>query len=154
MLVSEGGLGQHAAKVEMENPQKLVTFQKLLYILDWFYLPSNAMSRVSVVALYLRILTGRTHRAFCWFVIGFLLSNMIAILVAAQVECFPLQYTWDRTIQGGHCFNQIVYYKVANIPNVVADVMILALPIPTVWNLQTSLSRKGEIAAVFFLGSM
>lgn len=152
--VVQGGLGQHVAKVKMENPQKVVTFLELLYILDWFYVPSNAMSRISVVALYLRIFTNRTHRAFCWFVVAFLLGIMAATIIAAQVECFPLQYTWDRTIEGGHCFNQVFWYQITNVPNVVADVMILALPIPTVWKLHASTTRKVGIATVFLTGSM
>ena len=138
----------------MEDPQKVVTGQELLYILDWFYVPSNAMSRISVVALYLRVLTGRLYRFFCWFIIAFLLANMSATIIAAQLECFPLQYTWDRTIEGGHCFNQTLWYQVTNIPNVVADVMILVLPIPTVWSLHASLSRKLGIATVFLTGSL
>ncbi|KAL4862421.1 hypothetical protein BDV12DRAFT_203069 [Aspergillus spectabilis] len=72
------------------------------------------MSRVSVVAPYLLIFTDKTT------------------IIAAQLECFPLAYTWDRTIPDGTCFDQILWYKLSSIPNAVAVVFILALPILTV----------------------
>ncbi|RAL13171.1 uncharacterized protein BO97DRAFT_388960 [Aspergillus homomorphus CBS 101889] len=152
--VIKGGLGRHGAAVEQEDPQKLMTFLELLYVLDWFYVPSNAMSRISVVALYLRFFTQPLYRAACWGVIAFLLGNMIATIIAAQVECFPLQFTWDKTIRGGHCFNLILWYKLTNLPTVISDVMVMALPVPTVWGLQASFSCKAGIATVFLTGSM
>lgn len=154
MDVVYGGLGRHVASVVNEDPKKMVTFLKLLYILDWFYVPSNAMSRISVVALYLRIFTSKLYRGICWCVIAFLLGNMLATILAAQLECFPLAYTWDKSIPNGRCFNQILWYELTNIPNVVGDVMILVLPIPTVWNLKASTGKKAGIAMVFLMGSM
>ena len=138
----------------MEDPNKLEIFFKLLYSLDWLYVPSNALSRVSIVALYLRIFNDKFYRKACWFVIIFLLGNMVAIMVSAQVECFPIEYIWDKSIEGGRCFNQVLWYQLANIPNVLADLMILVLPIPTVWGLSTTAERKAGIAAVFLLGSV
>jgi hypothetical protein len=152
--VSKGGLGRHSASVAIEDLSKIVTFLKILYILDRFYVPSNAMSRISVVALYLRVFNDRVYRGACWFMIAFLLGNMIAIIIAAQLECFPLNYTWDKSIKRGNCFNQILWYKLTNIPNVVADVMILVLTIPTIWTLHASIHRRAGIAAVFLTGSM
>ncbi|KAL3473782.1 hypothetical protein BJX99DRAFT_261039 [Aspergillus californicus] len=137
-----GGLGRPTPVVMDEDPQQVVTFLKLLYILDWFYVPSNAMSRVSVVALYLRIFTDKIYRGACW------------LIIAAQLECFPLAHAWDRTIPGGACFNQVLWYKLSNIPNVIADVFTLALPIPTVWNLKASRGKKVGITMVFLMGSI
>ncbi|KAI9036750.1 cytochrome P450 [Aspergillus affinis] len=150
-----GGLGRHTASVMAEDPKMMVTFAKLLYILDWFYVPSNCLSRISVVALYLRIFTSKLYRGICWFAIAFLIANMLSTIIAAQLECVPLAYTWDKTLPGGgKCFDQILWYEVSNIPNVVGDLMILVLPIPTVWGLKASAGRKLGIAMVFFMGSI
>ncbi|KAK1145155.1 hypothetical protein N8T08_004588 [Aspergillus melleus] len=152
--VIHAGLGRHAASVVAEDPNKMVIFFKLLYTLYWFYVPSNAMSRISVVALYLRIFTGRLYRAICWIVIVLLLGCMVATIIAAQLECFPLAYTWDKSIPGGRCFNQMLWYELTNISNVVGDLIILVLPIPTVWNLKASTGKKAGIAVVFLTGSI
>ncbi|KAH8429732.1 uncharacterized protein LDX57_007404 [Aspergillus melleus] len=150
-----GGLGRHTAAVVAEDPNQMVVFAKLLYVLDWFYVPSNCMSRISVVALYLRIFTSKFYRGICWFVIAFLIGNMLSTIIAAQLECVPLEYTWNKALPGGGtCFDQILWYEISNIPNVVGDLMILVLPIPTVWGLKASTGRKLGIAMVFFMGSI
>jgi len=140
--------------VVAEDPAKLVLYLKLLYILDWFYVPSNALSRISVVLLYLRIFTSRAARICCWAVISFLIANCVSTIIAAQFECIPFTFMWDKTIEGGRCFDQLLWYKLSNIPNVVADVAIMLLPIRTVFYLKASMMRKLGIAVVCLTGSM
>lgn len=138
----------------MEDPSMITKYLQLLYALDWFYVPSNMLSRISVIFLYLRIFTDKWARAACWFVMAFLVANCVATIIAAQLECTPLAYTWDKSIVGGSCFNQVLWYQVTNFPNIAGDVMIALLPVRTVWGLKASTARKAGIAAVCLLGSM
>lgn len=149
-----GGLGRHGAVVIMEDPRKIQNFLLLLYILDWFYVPSNMLSRMSVVILYLRIFTSTWGHVACWGVMAFLAGNCMATVIAAQVECTPLAFAWDKSIEGGRCFNHLLWYQLSNFPNIAADVMIMALPIRTVWGLKASTACKSGIAAVCLLGSI
>ncbi|KAF3063484.1 hypothetical protein GL218_02765 [Daldinia childiae] len=152
--VLQAGLGRHTVAVVMEDPNKVTKYLLLLYLLDWFYVPSNMLSRVSVVILYLRIFTDKWARAACWGVIGFLVANCVATIIAAQLECTPLAFTWDKSIQGGTCFNQILWYQLTNFPNIIGDIMIMILPIRTVWGLKASVGRKAGIATVCLTGSI
>jgi len=152
--VVQAGLGRHAAAVVIEEPNKIKTFLFLLYLLDWFYVPSNMLSRLSICILYLRIFTDRWARAACWAVIAFLVANCVATIIAAQLECTPLEYIWDKSIPNGKCFNQLLWYKLTNFPNIVGDVLVLILPIKTVWTIKASTARKAGIAAVCLTGSM
>ena len=154
VTVSLTGVGRHVQAVVAEDPQKLVTWAKLIYILDWFYVPSNMLSRLSIVLLYLRIFTNKTARFFCWVVFTFLILNCITTVIAAQLECLPLAYTWDKTIKGGRCFNQMLWYKLTNFPNVIADVAIFLLPVQTIWTLKASTARRAGIALVCLTGSV
>lgn len=122
--------------------------------MTWFYVPSNALSRVSVVCMYLRIFTDRWARAACWTVMAFLVANAVGVVIASQLECTPLAYTWNRSIAGGTCFDQILYYQLANFPNILGDVMIAILPVKTVWTLKASIARKAGVATVCLTGSM
>lgn len=152
--VTQAGLGRHTVAVVMEDPNKVTKYLLLLYLLDWFYVPSNMLSRISVVILYLRIFTDKWARAACWGVMGFLIANCLATVIAAQLECTPLAFTWDKSIQGGKCFNQILWYQLTNFPNIIGDVMIMILPIRTVWGLKASVGRKAGIATVCLTGCM
>ena len=154
VAVLRAGLGRHTVAVIREDPTKLELMLKLLYILDWFYVPANALSRISVVLLYLRIFTSKTARICSWIVIAFLIGNCLSTIIAAQLECIPLAFTWDKSISGGQCFDQLLWYKLSNIPNVVADVAILLLPIRTVYFLKASMMRKLGISVVCLMGSM
>ncbi|KAJ8132035.1 hypothetical protein O1611_g1584 [Lasiodiplodia mahajangana] len=55
---------------------------------------------------------------------------------------------------GGTCFDQWLWYEVSSFLNIVGDVLVLVLPIRTVWALKASTARKAGIAAVFFTGSI
>lgn len=78
----------------------------------------------------------------------------MSTIIAAQFECIPFTFMWDKTIEGGRCFDQLLWYKLSNIPNVVADVAIMLLPIRTVFYLKASMMRKLGIAVVCLTGSM
>ena len=151
--VIQAGLGQHIVSVEYQSPAKVELFLKLLYTLDWFYVPANALSRVSVILLYLRIFTHTWARVACWIVLVFLVANAVQAIVSANLECFPLSFSWDKTIEGT-CFSQLAWYEWTNIPNVIGDVAILLLPLRTVWDLKASTARKMGIAGVCLTGSM
>ncbi|KAH9908164.1 hypothetical protein F4778DRAFT_465868 [Xylariomycetidae sp. FL2044] len=152
--VAQAGLGRHTVAVLMDDPDKLTRFLFLLYLLDWFYVPANMLSRVSVCVLYLRIFTDKWARAACWAVIAFLVANCVATTIAAQLECIPLQYTWDHSIEGGRCFDQLLWYKLTNFPNIVGDLLVLFLPIRTVWTLKSSFAHRVGIAIVCLAGSI
>ena len=142
--------GRHTAAV----PDKLSNGLKLVFIMDWFYIPSDCLSRASVILLYLRVFIRKSVRTLCWIVLGMLVCNAVGVLIATVIECIPLEFTWDKTIQGGWCFNTLAYWRLTNVPNIVIDVAILLLPLETLWNLQTSLSRKLGIAFAFLMGSI
>lgn len=154
VAVSLAGAGQHVEMVAARDPSQLRSLFIILYSLDWFYVPSNMMSRASVVLLYLRVFTSKFTRACSWLTLAFLVANCVATIIAAQLECRPLAYSWDKTIPGGTCFNVWLWYQLTNFPNVIADVAILVLPIPTIWHLKASTGRKAGIALVCLTGSM
>lgn len=126
---------------------------KFMYIEHWFYVPSITLSRVSVVVLYLRIFASRLARLCSWMTLAFFVATGLVLLVGSQLECRPLEYMWNKEIDG-HCINQPLWWQLSNIPNVIADVALLLLPIPTVWTLHASKMRRTGIAIVFIMGSM
>lgn len=152
--IPQAGVGKHVAVViAAKGPSALEKFAKLVYIMEWFYIPSALLPRVSVVFLYLRIFTNRRARLCCWFLLAFLISFSVATLIASQLQCIPLQFIWNKHIHG-RCFNQLLWYKLTNFPNVFADTIILLLPVPTIWNLKASRSRRASILVVCLMGSL
>ncbi len=84
---------------------------------------------------------------------GVLISHGIASVFAATFECTPLAHLWDKTI-AGHCFNAVAFYRLASLPNIITDVLMLCLPMPMIWQLKLSTARKISLTFVFLTGSM
>ena len=130
------------------------TFIKCVFVIEWLLLPLNALSRCSIVVLYLRIFTKKWTRAISWVVIGYLVASCAGSVTAANLQCIPLAYTWDKSIQGGHCLDESLWYKVAGLFNIFADLVILLLPAEMIWSLNTSRSQKAVIALIFLTSSL
>ena len=152
--VFDAGVGRHLAAVTEADPSKLATWAKSLYALEWLYLTSVALPKMSILFLYLRIFTSRGARMTCHALLWIICATWFSFTIAFNLQCIPLAYQWDKSIPGGHCFHVDAYFKATSAPNIVTDVVILVVPIPTVVNLQTTLARKMGLLLVFVVGSV
>lgn len=152
--VHNAGVGHHSAYVMRYHPTQLETWAKVAFAMEVLYLPSAALPKFTVLCFYLRVFTRRDARMTCYCLLGFVAATWIAYLLAAVLQCKPLAYKWDRTIPGGRCFDIEAFYKTTSMPNILTDLIMLVLPIPTVINLQTSKVQKVECLLVFMIGSM
>ncbi|GKZ95726.1 hypothetical protein AnigIFM59636_009734 [Aspergillus niger] len=69
------------------------------------------------------------------------------------VVCIPLEKLWNPTIPGG-CIDLAKFYYGLQIPNIVTDAVILALPLKHVWNLQVPRAQKIMLTGIFCLGAL
>lgn len=153
-MVNDAGVGHHLAAVLLHNSTELVSWAKSLYALEWLYLTAVALPKISVLCLYLRLFTNRTARLTCYMLIGVIVANWVAFLLASTFQCSPVVYQWNKSIADGKCFNVEALYKASSAPNIATDVVILILPIPTVWLLKASRIRKLGLMLVFLTGSV
>ncbi|KAL4985185.1 hypothetical protein BDW68DRAFT_189860 [Aspergillus falconensis] len=61
-------------------------------------------------------------------------------------------YFWDKTVDG-HCFNFSVYFLVIELVDMLIDLAIIGLPIPTVLRLHMSLRKRLAVASIFLLSA-
>jgi hypothetical protein len=73
------------------------------------------------------------------------------VLLETFLLCKSVQYNWDKTVKGS-CQGENTAYLVAGITNLLIDTFIVVLPMPRVFKLQVSLSRRISVAAMFSLG--
>ena len=111
-----------------------------------------AFIKFSLLLFYQRLFPNmwllRTSQAIGAFVLAWLISTTIVQINA----CTPVAYYWDRTLPGGHCLNYNIFYVITGAINIVTDAIVLCLPLPVVWGLKTSKSRKIGLTFVFALG--
>lgn len=149
------GVGHHLAYVLKFHPQQLEAWGKSIFALEWLYLTSVALPKITILLFYLRFFTRRDARLTCYILLGFVVATWFAYIVAANLLCRPLEFQWNKKLPGGgECVDIEAYYKTTSIPNIVTDLVIIALPIPTVINLKTTLIRKAELLFIFLIGGM
>lgn len=73
--VHDAGVGRHLVYNMQKDPPIIVAWAKSLYALEWLYLPSCALPKISVLLLYLRIFASRTERLASHVVIWMLVAN-------------------------------------------------------------------------------
>ena len=65
--------------------------------------------------------------------------------------CRPIQAWWGA-VEGGTCVDKIAVTFFTNITNIVADLWIFAMPIPTIMRLQALRDRRASLCFLFSVG--
>ena len=76
------------------------------------------------------------------------LSTLLVIIF----QCTPIDFLWNKEIQGGKCINNPKFYFVCGLTSAITVVTILILPLPIIWKLQVSPLRKIGLAITFSVG--
>lgn len=114
------------------------------------YIWCLAALKMSQLALYLRVFATRlrfwVYGVGAIVVLWAVIFNFLFIFL-----CDPIaqQWTVERV---GHCMDQILLLKCLIMTNLVTDLIIVVLPIRSVWALQMRKTEKFAVLACFGLG--
>ena len=81
------------------------------------------------------------------------IASWLGYELGITFECRQIAFAWDKNIPDGTCYNVEAFYKAVNGPLIATDVMI-GLPIPMVWHLQTMRLRKAGLTLAFMAGGV
>lgn len=109
--------------------------------------------KFSILKLYGSIFISRRFHACLWAVGAFVAGLTVSGAGVSIGQCVPIAFAWDPTIPGGSCVNYGLLVLIAGVLNVVTDLVILVLPIPSVLRLQISKQKKYLIIFTFAMGS-
>jgi len=149
-----GGVGYHEAAVYMKDPTMLTTWAKYTVVIPMVYLPAVVLPKLAILILYLRIFIKKPYIIICWTLAGLLIANWIGTTVAGFCICFPFEFLWNRSIPGGHCIDVNAWYRWSSLMNIITDVIMLVLPLPVIWKIQSSRKVKTGLTITFAMGSM
>lgn len=84
-----------------------------------------------------------------------MLMRIEEILTCAYwLQCHPISFFWNKTTEGGHCIDEVLFFKVNGIANLILDVIVLALPLAMVWRLHMKMKQKLALSGIFLLGGL
>lgn len=111
--------------------------------------------KISVLLAYRRIFRGKAFNivSLCMIVICTLLA--LAFLITSALQChvrnWSLKYVaWSHR---RHCIQAATSWSGYAISDVITDLIILLIPLPLIWQLQLTTSKKVSVLMVFLLGS-
>lgn len=84
--------------------------------------------------------------------IAFCTTYSIAALVATALSCRPTAFFWDKSFQGGHCFNLLAFWFANAAICIFTDIALCVLPLPVLWKLRLPRRQKYSVLLVFLLG--
>ncbi|KAI1866346.1 uncharacterized protein JN550_007734 [Neoarthrinium moseri] len=148
------GLGVHLQDIMRTDPGLFALHLRLFVPAQLLWAAANTSVKFSILSLYTTIFPERRFQLICYGTMAISLAYLVSVIVEAFALCKPVQYSWDKSIQGGTCTGENLAYLVAGITNLVIDAFIVSLPMPKLFGLQMSLSKKVGVAGMFSLGAL
>ncbi|KAB5511577.1 hypothetical protein GE09DRAFT_685682 [Coniochaeta sp. 2T2.1] len=130
----------------------LVPILKMLVAYELVYACCISTIKMSVMFFYLRVFVNSGLRLAVKLVMTFVLLWSVGNVLQVFLICRPFAATYDPTIEGAVCGNQVGAFIAIGAFNVITDVIILTLPVPTIWRLKMSGSARLGISAVLMIG--
>lgn len=129
----------------------LKSILKMLIAYELLYTTSITTVKLSVLLFYLGVFVNKGLRLAVKFIMGFVLLWTFGNILKVFLICRPFSATFDMAVKG-ECGNQVASYVAIGCFNVVTDLMVPLLPIPTVWSLKMPKVTKWGITAILMIG--
>ncbi|KAJ5220027.1 hypothetical protein N7468_009231 [Penicillium chermesinum] len=118
------------------------------------YFFNSVLTKSSFLLLYYRIFGVVQYFRWVLYASAFLvIAYFVACTLAAIFGCWPVAKFWNPSLPG-HCVDEVSFFRWSGIANILLDVLILCLPYPMAWRLQTTLRQKLTLSGLFLLGGL
>ncbi|KAF1979374.1 hypothetical protein BU23DRAFT_563564 [Bimuria novae-zelandiae CBS 107.79] len=149
---SQGAFGRHAWEIRIEQ---YTYFSRLVLIATLLYLIGTAAAKCSLALFYRRLNPSKVFQGSVWFTLFVCLGAYISIFFSLLFACKPIAASWDPLLlPTAECLNRGSIYITQAVIGIVTDVLLLALPIPTLLKLQINTRKKIGPMGIFATGSI
>ncbi|KAJ9624337.1 hypothetical protein H2204_010893 [Knufia peltigerae] len=147
------GLGKDIWNVEPDNIDIVL---KDFFIGEFLYIFISVVTKLAVLAFYLKVFSQPYFQKAAYLVMGLCLSYFVSYMFVLGFECTPVSFFWEqwRDPSAGTCININAGGWAAAAINIALDVAILALPVPVILRLQISRQQKLQVLSMFGVGSL
>ena len=109
---------------------------------------------LAILLFYIRVFPNRWMRLSVYGLTALTIAWTFATVIVVIFQCAPVQYFWNRGIAGGHCVDAYDFHVAMGVLSTVVLVTVLILPVPIIWKLQVSSTRRLGLAFVFTIGAL
>lgn len=109
--------------------------------------------KMSILSLYGRIFPQERFNSILLVLGAFVIAYSLATVFADIFQCVPISSLWDAT-EPTFCMNYPALIISTGVVNTVTDIIMLSLPMPLLWKLQLSTTKKKLITGLFLMGGL
>ena len=129
----------------------LILQLQIFFATEFFWATGVGAFRVSILFLYIELFP---NRKFFWSAVAtqaLVIAYWIACILTICLLCRPINFNWNKTIQGT-CGNVKATELASAGFNMFVDILVVCLPLPMVWRLQMPLNKKIGVTSTFAFG--
>ncbi|KAI5921776.1 hypothetical protein F4810DRAFT_676818 [Camillea tinctor] len=147
-LLVFGGLGHHADTVPSTNQYSI---PKILFCYEILHIIALNTAKLSALSFYIKLFANKTVETISKLVKGFIFVFMIGLLLWQFLFCRPL---WRMFQWGGleNCGDRKPLYLTICSFSIITDIVLLALPMPSIWALKMNRGTKFRLSVLFASG--
>ncbi|KAI0902725.1 hypothetical protein F4823DRAFT_629953 [Ustulina deusta] len=124
-----------------------------LFIAELTYTGVIVFVKFSILALYWRIFNKNSSIKLPVVILSTTVGAWgIAVFLLTVLQCIPIRGLWDKTVDAACNVDSQKFLFGISIPNILIDIILLALPIPYVVRLNVSTNQKRVLVTIFLLG--
>ena len=106
-----------------------------------------------MLALYRRIFAIQRFRFWVHIAMALVVIWLFVNNFMTAFQCSPIKSEWESEVEG-KCIKSSNLILGLQVPNVVLDVVVLALPLTAISKLQLPRAKKISVGAVFAIGGL
>jgi hypothetical protein len=119
------------------------------------YAVCTACAKAALCLFYLRLDPSKLFQAAVWTTMIISVGAYTGIFFSVLFACQPIAASWDPALfSTGVCLNRGAIYIATAVIGVITDVVVILLPIPTIWGLHMHMKQKLGLLGIFGIGSM
>lgn len=166
-IVAHNGLGEHLANIPLKNLRIFLKVYvtrsvfatatdkttKVQYFGTFLYTSTVTLTKVSILAMYWRVLPSANVRRNVYICGGIVLLWTVAVCITGAIACLPVYKIWTPGIEGT-CINWAAFYYGMQIPNILTDIYIVVIPIREIFGLGLTSVQKYSLMGIFGIATL
>ncbi|KAI0543190.1 hypothetical protein GGR58DRAFT_451061 [Xylaria digitata] len=146
--VLAGGAGHHLWELQSWH---IVRFSKAIFAVQVLYALAVGLVKISITVMLMRIFVTRPVRIAGTLILILSVVWIILTILVGLLLCRPIEKNWNPDAKGT-CGNQYAGFGAVAGLDILNELALVILPIPSVWALQLSRRYKVALAGVFGAG--
>jgi len=150
------GLGRHIMDILRENPDpKLENTMSLIQILYGCYVCyslANCLTKLSIIASYLRIFPSMHFRRVMWALGIFVVLQGVTSVLTIIFECDPVESSWNWNVKRKRCIDIQLFFYITSAINTATDFALWAAPMPFFWYSRMSREQRIGLVLLYSIG--